>query len=70
MTTNREIFKKALEQTDDATINLLHSVLMAIHQTPIKTKPPISDSYSNPLKNTITYENDIISPIEENWEME
>jgi len=74
--TNREQLKLALDSVDDSMINVLNSVLIALKQTmPTSTSTSTSTSKTdwfanNPLKNTVIYEKDVISPIEEVWDVE
>jgi hypothetical protein len=72
--TNREQLKLALDSADDSMINVLNSVLIALKQTmPTSTSTSTSKTdwfANNPLKNTVIYEKDVISPIEEVWDVE
>jgi hypothetical protein len=70
MMTNREKLKLEIDSVDDVTINILHHLVMALKQT-----APISNNennwlVNNPLKNSIIYEKDIVSPLDENWDVD
>lgn len=66
----REQFKAELDSVDDLTINILHGVMIALKQK-VSTSPNQADwSTNNPLKNSIVYENDVLSPIDEDWDVE
>jgi hypothetical protein len=70
MMTRREQLKLELNFVDDATINILHYIVMALKQ-----KVSVSDSETswlanNPLKNSVIYETDLIAPIDETWDVE
>ncbi len=71
---NREQIKKELDSIDDATLNILHHVIMALKQN-VTISEPISEHetnwlVNNPLKNSVLYEKDIISPIDEEWDVD
>jgi len=70
--TNREQLKLALDSVDDSMINVLNSVLIALNQTmPTSISTSKTDWFANnPLKNSVIYEKDVISPIEEVWDVE
>ena len=71
---NREQLKQELDSIDDATLNILHHVIMALKQD-LTISEPISKNetnwlVNNPLKNSVLYEADIISPINEEWDVD
>lgn len=71
---NREKLKNELDSIDDATLNILHHVIMALKQD-VTISEPISENetnwlVNNPLKNSVLYETDIISPINEEWDVD
>jgi hypothetical protein len=68
MRTDREKLKLELDSVDDTTINLLYRILMALKQPRTIANNATSWLVNNPLKNSIVYEKDIISPIGEAWD--
>ncbi len=70
MINDREKLKIELNRVDDFTINVVYRIVMALkHPIPMANND-ISWSVNNPLKNSIIYEKDIISPIDETWDVE
>jgi hypothetical protein len=70
MNTDREKLKLELDYIDDFTINVVYRIVMALkHPIPVVNNE-ISWFANNPLKNSIIYEKDIISPIDETWDVE
>ena len=70
MITNREQLKLELDSVDDATINILHHLVIALKQTVPISPNETNWLVNNPLKNSVIYENDIVSPIDEDWDVE
>jgi hypothetical protein len=70
MITNREKLKLELDSVDDATINILHRIVMALKQPVSVSENEISWLVNNPLKNSVIYEKDIIAPIDEVWDVD
>ena len=68
--TSREQRKLELDYVDDATINLLYRIVMALKQPVSVSDAETSRLVNNPLKNSVIYETDIISPIDEEWDIE
>jgi hypothetical protein len=66
----REQFKAELDSVDDLTIDILHSVMVALKKKMVTSVNRIDWSTNNPLKNSIVYENDVLSPIDEDWDVE
>jgi hypothetical protein len=67
---NREQLKQELDAVDEMTINILHHVIMALKQNaPI---PNNQDNWltNNPLKNSVLDEKDIVSSINEDWDVD
>lgn len=67
---NREQLKQELDAVDETTINIVHHIIMALKQN-----VPIPNNENNwlahnPLKNSVIYETDIISPINEDWDVD
>ncbi|PZU95403.1 MAG: hypothetical protein DCE90_12710 [Pseudanabaena sp.] len=67
---SRETLKKAIDTIDDTQLEILHRVILAFSQPipKIANLPPSENI--NPLKGSITFENDIIAPIDLLWEAE
>ncbi len=70
MIINREQLKLELDSVDDATINILHHIVMALKQTARISNNENNWLVNNPLKNSVIYEKDIVSPIDEDWDVE
>jgi hypothetical protein len=68
--TSREQLKLELDSVDDAIINILHRILMALKQSVSVYDAETSWLVNNPLKNSVIYETDIMSPIDEVWDVE
>ena len=67
---NREQLKNELDSVDDATINILHNVIIALKQKGESSHFLTNWLVDNPLKNSVIYEKDILAPIDENWDAE
>ncbi|NEO54868.1 MAG: hypothetical protein F6K54_18365 [Okeania sp. SIO3B5] len=67
---NREQLKNELDSVDDATINILHDVIIALKKNRESSNFLTNWLVNNPLKNSVIYEKDIISPIDENWDVD
>ena len=67
---NREQLKNELDSVDDATINILHDVIIALKKNGESSDFLTNWLVNNPLKNSVIYEKDIISPIDENWDVD
>jgi hypothetical protein len=65
---NREQLKLAIDLIDDTHLEILHRILLAF-RNPHSTSAKFSGE-TNPLKGSITFESDIISPIDMSWEVE
>jgi hypothetical protein len=65
---SREQLKLEIDSVDDTHIEVLHRIILSL-STPISTSTNSGqDSDINPLKNSILFEGDIISPIDMNWD--
>jgi len=64
-----EQLKSEIEGISSNNIEMLHCIVQLL-----KSKANITDQpklgVNNPLKGSITFENDIISPIDEHWEVD
>ncbi len=67
---SREILKTAIDTIDDTQLEILHRIILAFSKLIPKTVNHPPSENINPLKNTIVFENDIISPIDLVWEAE
>ena len=67
---SREQLKLELDSLDETTINVLHHVIMALKQNVPTANNEINWLVNNPLKNSVIYEKDIITPIDEDWYVE
>jgi len=66
--TRREQIKKEIDEISDDYLETLHRIIVALKsgsdspsQTEVKFK-------GNPLKNSILFENDLVSPVDETWD--
>ncbi|WP_026796066.1 MULTISPECIES: hypothetical protein [Planktothrix] len=67
---NREQLKLEIDTVDDAHIEILHRIIQALKQ-PLGTDPPLTNlSQVNPLKGSVIFEHDLISPINVSWDVE
>jgi len=64
---SREQLKLEIDRVDDHTLSILSQIVMALKSS--KT-PEQNWSVNNPLKNSVIYEGDIISPIDEVWDVD
>jgi hypothetical protein len=65
---SREQLKLEIDSVDDTHIEVLHRIILSL-RTPVLTSVNSSqDSSINPLKNSILFEGDIISPIDTTWD--
>lgn len=66
---SREQLKLEIDSVDDTNIEVLHRIILAL-KTPTLTSSDSPKNYINPLKGSILFENDIISPIDVIWDAE
>ena len=65
---SREHLKLEIDSVDDTHIEVLHRIILSL-RTPILTSTSSSQERDiNPLKNSILFEGDIISPIDITWD--
>jgi hypothetical protein len=67
---SREILKTAIDTIDDTQLEILHRIILAFNKPIPNTINQTLSENINPLKNSIVFENDIISPIDLLWEVE
>jgi hypothetical protein len=66
---DREQLKLEIDSVDDTNIEVLHRIVLAL-KTPTLTYSDSQKNYINPLKGSILFEDDIISPIDVIWDAE
>jgi len=64
---SREQLKLEIDRVDDHTLSILSQIVMALK---LPMNPEQNWSVNNPLKNSVIYEGDIISPIDEIWDVD
>ncbi len=68
--TNREQLKLEIDSIDDVYIEILYRIILALKQPLINSVPLPNFSEVNPLKGSIIFEHDLISPIDVSWDAE
>ncbi|MFN7714300.1 MAG: hypothetical protein ACK5QS_02295 [Pseudanabaenaceae cyanobacterium] len=67
---SRESLKTAIDAIDDSQLEILHRIILAFSKPiPHPVNHTLSENI-NPLKGSIVFENDVISPIDLLWEAE
>ena len=64
----REQLKADIALVDETNIEILHKIILALTATKPDTPAGRSAAHRNPLKNSVTFEKDILSPIDDEWE--
>ena len=67
---NREVLKTAIDSIDDTQLEILHRIILAFSKPIPNTVNHTLSENTNPLKDSIVFENDIISLIDLLWEAE
>lgn len=67
---SRETLKTAIDTIDDTQLEILHCIILAFSKPIPQTVNHSLSEKINPLKSSIVFENDIISPIDLLWEAE
>jgi hypothetical protein len=67
---SRESLKIAIDTIDETQLEILHRIILAFSQPFPHTLNRTLSENTNPLKGSILFENDIISPINLLWEVE
>ncbi len=63
----RDQLKNDIDAIDDANVEVLHRIILAL-KTPTPTSPrTIPTKTNNPLKGSVTFEHDLLSPVDEVW---
>lgn len=63
--TRREQIKKEIDEISDDYLETLHRIIVALKSDSGATCQ--HEFKGNPLKNSILFENDLISPVDETW---
>ncbi|HOI92561.1 MAG TPA: hypothetical protein PLK28_18810 [Candidatus Rifleibacterium sp.] len=66
--TRREQIKKEIDEISDDYLETLHRIIMALKSDSAATGRPKFPFKGNPLKNSVLFENDLISPVDEAWD--
>jgi hypothetical protein len=65
--TTREQLKAALDEVAEQDLDVLHRIIGALKPVASQTTAPIDRTLDNPLKGSVTFEKDIVSPIDASW---
>jgi hypothetical protein len=68
--TIREQIKKEIDELSDDYLETLHKIIVALKAGANANSDSIGQYKENPLQNSIVFEKDIVSPINENWEVD
>jgi hypothetical protein len=63
----REQLVADIDLVDDANIEVLHKIILALKAAKTPTQTGERPGHQNPLKNSVTFEKDILSPIDDEW---
>lgn len=63
----REQLTADIALVDDANIEVLHKIIMALKASKFETPTGHRPVDGNPLRNSVTFEKDILSPIDDEW---
>lgn len=66
--TRREQIKKEIDEISDDYLETLHRIIVALKSESGAPGQPNFPFRGNPLKNSILFENDLISPVNETWD--
>jgi hypothetical protein len=61
---SREYLKLAIDAIDDTHLEILHRIILALRAPILNSSNLAFSDVTNPLKGSIIFENDIISPID------
>lgn len=67
---NREQLKLEIDSVDEGHIEVLHRLILALKQPLPTSKKSEKPSEINPLKGSVIFEHDLISPIDVSWDAE
>ncbi len=68
--TRREQIKKEIDEISDDYLETLHRIIMALKSDSAAASRPEFPFKGNPLKNSVLFENDLISPVDEAWDVD
>jgi len=63
----REQLKAEVDHVDDGNIEVLHQIILALAKKEVHSGIQPSSNTGNPLKGSVNFEKDIISPIGDEW---
>jgi len=67
---NREQLKVEIDSVDEAHLEILHRIILSLKQ-PLLTSTSLTNfSEVNPLKGSVIFEHDLISPVNVSWNAE
>ncbi|HNX78020.1 MAG TPA: hypothetical protein PLM07_09660 [Candidatus Rifleibacterium sp.] len=66
--TRREQIKKEIDEISDDYLETLHRIIVALKSDPGATSQPEFKFKGNPLKNSVVFENDLVSPVNKTWD--
>ena len=66
--TRREQIKKEIDEISDDYLETLHRIIVALKSESGASGQPAFPFRGNPLKNSVLFENDLISPVDVNWD--
>ncbi|QFY88189.1 hypothetical protein D5125_01135 [Magnetovirga frankeli] len=64
----RELIKAEIDAVDDANIETLHRIIGALTKPAYQSQTTNPPADFNPLKGSLTFEKDILSPINATWD--
>lgn len=67
---NREQLKQEIDTINDNHIEILHQIILALKQPVVSSISMTKSPEMNPLKNSVLFEKDLISPIGDNWKVD
>ncbi|PSF37219.1 hypothetical protein C7H19_10890 [Aphanothece hegewaldii CCALA 016] len=67
---NREQLKLEIDSIDERHIEVLHRIILALKQPLLTSTLTEKTSEINPLKGSVTFEHDLVSPIDMSWDAE
>ncbi|MGK7884384.1 MAG: hypothetical protein AB4057_07120 [Crocosphaera sp.] len=65
---NREQLKHEIDSVNDAYLDILYRIIQAFKVPIIENSLPVENDDINPLKGSVIFEGDLISPIDESWD--
>ncbi len=66
--TRREQIKKEIDEISDDYLETLHRIIVALKSDSGATNQSEFKFKGNPLQNSVLFENDLISPVDETWD--